>query len=241
MGDCWYCSSRCFQSAAEAELSQLLASGHEQANHVSRMPLGLILIGRGLLTGEQLKEAIGEQKEVGGEIGELLVRQGAVSEKQVAAVRATQWGCPVFAVEKHAVQTQVHIPPTLIQAYSVIPIHHVAATNLLLVGFVHGIEYGLLCAVERMTGCKTEPCFVTPSDFQLQMQLRNQLLERLGDTALREVKFEEVQTPAEMARIVRDYEVDLEAEEAIIGKCKEYLWARLKCGPKTVDLLFKTA
>jgi hypothetical protein len=42
-----------------------------------------------------------------------------------------------------------------------------------------------------------------------------------------------------MARILSSYSVHLEADEAVIGKCKEYLWARLKCGPRDVDLLFK--
>ena len=69
-----------------------------------RTPLGLNLISHGLLTIEQLKKATDEQKEAGGEIGELLVRQGSVSEKQVTAIRAAEWGCPVFTVPKHAIR-----------------------------------------------------------------------------------------------------------------------------------------
>jgi hypothetical protein len=42
-----------------------------------------------------------------------------------------------------------------------------------------------------------------------------------------------------MARILSSYGAHLEAEEAIIEKCREYLWARLKCGSNDVDLLFK--
>jgi hypothetical protein len=81
----WYCSSPCFTSAAEIEFSGLLTAEQEQASHVSRMPLGLMLISRGLLTSQKLREAIDGQKESGGEIGELLVRHGFVSEKQVTA------------------------------------------------------------------------------------------------------------------------------------------------------------
>jgi hypothetical protein len=51
----WYCSSRCFRSAAEQEVLRLLKPGMEQVAHVSRMPLGLNLISRGLLTIEQLR------------------------------------------------------------------------------------------------------------------------------------------------------------------------------------------
>ena len=235
----WYCCSACFAAAAEEELSELAVSRQETGIHLERMPLGLMMLRRGLLTSTEFKEVMGEQKEAGVEIGELLVRRGSVSEKQVTAVRATQWGCPVYAAPKHAMESKIHIPSTFMQLYSMIPLHYVAATNLLLVGFVHNVEYGLLYAIEKMTGCKTQACFVTPSDFQTQMQEREQVQEQWGDAIPKELTFETVQSSAEMARILCNYGTHLEADEAIIGKCKEYLWARLKCGPKDVDLLFK--
>jgi hypothetical protein len=239
MHDRWYCSSICFASAAEEELLELATSVKDQPSRVERMPLGLMLISRGLLTSAELREVRAEQKEEGGDIGELLVRRGSVSEKEITAVRATQWGCPVFEVPKHAMQPCVRIPSALMQFYSAIPLHYVAATNLLLVGFVHGVEYGLLYAIEKMTGCKTQPCFVTPSDFQNQMLQMKQEQPLCGEPALNEVKFEGVHSSAEIASIVCSYGIHLEADEASIEKCKEYLWARLKCGPSEVDLLFK--
>lgn len=235
----WYCSSSCFASAAEERLSELVTSGPEPANRVERMPLGLMLVSRGLLTSTEFKEVMDEQKEAGVEIGEFLVRRGSVSEKQVTAVRATQWGCPVFAAPKYPMQSKINIPSVFMRLYSMIPLYYVAATNLLLVGFVHNVEYGLLYAIEKMTGCKTQPCFVTPSDFQAQIQEIEQAKERSGETTANELEFESVHSSAEMARILCNYGAHLEADEAIIGKCKEYLWARLKCGPRDVDLLFK--
>jgi hypothetical protein len=239
MHDAWYCSSLCFTSAAEKKLSELLKSGVEQGTHVSRMPLGLILMSQGLLTSAQFKEVTGEQKELGGEIGDLLVRRGSVSERQVAAVRATQWGCPVFAMPKRQLQPGIQVPSTLLKLYSALPLHYVAATKLLLVGFVHGIEYGLLYAIEQMTGCKTQPCFVTPSDFRVQIDRNQEVLEKCADSLSNEVIFESVHTAAEMASILCRQGVDLEAHEVILGKCKEYVWARLVCGAREVDLLFK--
>jgi hypothetical protein len=235
----WYCSSHCFRAAAEQEVSRLLTSGTDQAAHVARMPLGLDLINHGLLTIEQLKKATDEQKEAGGEIGELLVRQGSVSEKQVTAIRATEWGCAVFAVPKRAIRIAISLPSTLMQIYSMIPVHYAAETNLLFVGFVHSIEYGLLYAIEQMTGCKTKPCFVTPSDFQIQMHQREKGQGQAADTSTREVKFENVQTPAEIASILCASGLEMEAEEAEIERCKVYLWARLTSGPRAVDILFR--
>jgi hypothetical protein len=233
----WYCSSRCFRSAAEQEVLRLLKPGMEQVAHVSRMPLGLNLISRGLLTIEQLKKATDQQKEAGGEIGELLVRQGSVSEKQVTAIRAAEWGCPVFTVPRHATPIEISIPSSLMRIYAMVPVHYAARTNLLLVGFVHSIEYGLLCAIEQMTGCQTKPCFVTPGDFQIQMREQEKAQGQAENPPVR--TFENIQTPAEIARILCASGVETEADGAFIERCKEYLWARLKGGPNAVDILFK--
>jgi hypothetical protein len=237
----WYCSSRCFESALELEALRLLKPGTEQAARVARMPLGLSLISHGLLTGEQLKKATDKQKEVGGEMGELLVRQGSVSEKQVTAVRATEWGCPVFAVPKQAFRIGIDLPSTLMHIYSMIPVHYVVRTNLLLVGFVHSIEYGVLYAIEHITGCETKPCFVTRSDFQRQMmQQQKEEQTQPGYTPARELTFESIRTPGEIARTLCASGVEIEADEALIERCKEYLWARLKSESQALDILFRT-
>lgn len=239
MHDWWYCSSRCFTAAAEKELWALLPPSVEHGSQFSRMPLGLNLISRGLLTSAQYKKAVEEQKRAGGEIGELIVRSGSLSERQVTDVVAAQWGCPVFSMPRHLVRTRVHIPFTLIKLNSAIPLHYVSASNLLLVGFVHGIRYGLLSAIEQIIGCKTQPCFVTPSDFQSEQRHLERARDRQGDTSGQEVKFENAQTSREMAENLCNHCVDHEADEVIIKRCNEYIWARLKSGSRETDLLFK--
>ena len=239
MHDSWYCSSRCFRLAAEQEVVRLLKPANGHAAHIARMPLGLDLISHGLVTKEQLKKATDAQKETGGEIGELLVRQGAVSEKQVTAIRATEWGCPVFTPPKHAARIGIHIPATLMRLHSMVPVHYVVRTNQLLVGFIHGVEYELLYAVEQMTGCETKPCFITPTELRIQMHQLEEAEGQATDNPPRENKFESPQTPEEIARILCISGVEIEAEEALIARCREYLWGRLRSGAKAVDLLFK--
>jgi hypothetical protein len=235
----WYCSARCFRAAVEKEITRLLSSGTEPANHVSRMPLGLNLVNRGLVTVEQLREAASKQKEAGGEIGEVLVSNGSVTEKQVTAIRAADWGCPVFAVPQHPVRIKIEVPSTLIRLYLMIPVHYVEATNLLLVGFVQAVEYGLLYTIEQMTGCTTKPCFITPSDFQIQMRHREQAQTRAREAPVKEVKSDDIKTPAEIAQAICTSGLDMEADEALLSKCKDYVWARLKSGSQAADFLFK--
>lgn len=235
MHDAWYCSSPCFTSAVEKEIAILLSGRKRHSDNLLRLPLGMILISRGLLNTEQWREVSALQKDTGAEIGELLVRHCGLTEEQITAARAAQWNCPVFSAPRNVVPTDVQIPSALIAHYSAIPLHYVPATKLVLVGFVERIEYGLLYAIEKIAGCKTRACFVSPSDFKLQMEQREQAEGPLG----KQVVCDDILTAAEMAQTLCRYGVDMEADEAVIGRCKEHIWARLKCGGSDVDLLFR--
>jgi hypothetical protein len=114
------------------------------------------------------------------------------------------------------------------------PVHYVAATRQLLVGFIHAIEYGPLYGLEQVIDCKAQPCFITASDFHLQQQAQ------LRQTIPEELKFDDIQSSEEMARILCSYGVLTSADRVAVARCKQYLWARLTSARKTVDLLFKT-
>lgn len=238
MRGCWYCSSKCFTTALMNRFSSLLSVGDVQHNRVSRVHLGMILVSQGLLTKARLREVLDEQKKAGGEIGELLVRSGLVNERQVVAARSAQWGCPVFAVPKRGVVTKMQIPSCFVRLHSAVPLHYTADAKQVLIGFVNDIEYGLLYAIEDMTGCRTRPCFITPGDFQSQVAHQEFILSQSDSMLPREVEFERIHTPIEMAELLCDYAADLEADEVVVGRFAERLWARVKCGTKDVDLLF---
>jgi hypothetical protein len=234
MHDGWYCGARCFTAAAEKVMSPLLDSMPEPVHRAERMPLGLFLVSRNLINKQQLREATLEQKELGGEIGTLLVSRGVVSERQVASARATQWGVPLFVLPSHGVRSSIRLPAALVEVYSALPLHYGAVSNQLLVGFVHSIDYGLLYAIEHIVGCKTQPCFVTPSDFETERKVLQEGSPNEG------LVFEAPKTPAAMARAFCASALDLEAHEAVIAKCRDYLWARLKREGEAADLLFRT-
>ncbi len=234
MNERWYCSYRCFVSTAEERFAQLLTRGYSESNHVSRRPIGLLVLRRGWLSQEQLRIATEEQRQTGNEMGEELVRLGFLSEGQVATVRAAQRGCPVFSVLGTTLPVAVCLPPTLMNRYCMVPVHYVAATKHLLVGFVHAIEYGPLYGVEQVATCKTQPCFITAGDFRTQLQAQAQ------QATPEELNFDDIQSATEMGRILCSYGVLTKADRVAIARCNEYLWARLKSAGKTVDLLFKT-
>jgi hypothetical protein len=56
-----------------------------------RRPIGEIFLEQGLLTSDQLDEALREQAETGQRLGELLVAKGVVSRLELASALADQW------------------------------------------------------------------------------------------------------------------------------------------------------
>jgi hypothetical protein len=233
MEDLWYCSYGCLRHAAESRFAHLLAGAAPGASRTERMPLALTLLSRGLLSTGQYKTAVEAQRESGEEIGGVITRLNFLSPKQITAVRAAQWGCPVFTRATAMSGPGVHIPASLMRSASMVPLHYVASTRKLLVGFAYGVEYGPLYAVEQVLDCTAQACFITPEEF-------HETIGRLtGLENPDELKFEERLRPAEMTRILCDYGALLDADAVVIRRCREFLWARLSNREKQTDLLFR--
>jgi Type II secretion system (T2SS), protein E, N-terminal domain len=239
LGKSWYCSKRCFTPVASEQISDLVMLEPASENRPSRMPLGLILVDKGQLTDEQFRNAIEEQKHMGGEIGELLVRGDLATEKQVTAARAIQWGCPVYVTPRRLAKTKVSIPSELCAEYFMAPLHYGMATNRLLVGFVYGIDYGVLYTIEQMTGSKTQPCFITPKDYEAQVTQGQAGSE--GAIVPKEIPVYFAKSPAQMVDIIYTRSEEIEGTEVVFARCKNHLWARIRAGVNTTDLLFNVA
>jgi hypothetical protein len=63
-----------------------------EAAHITWRPLGRLLVEQGLLTGEELEQALAEQQTSGKRLGETIVALGFVSGPQLAAALASQYG-----------------------------------------------------------------------------------------------------------------------------------------------------
>lgn len=66
---------------------------------MARLRLGEILIKQGVLTEQQLNEAIETQKREKGRVGEILIKLKYITEEQLAASLATQLGIPCYSSE----------------------------------------------------------------------------------------------------------------------------------------------
>ncbi len=87
------------------------------------MGLGDILIQGGLLTEDQLKEALTEQRETRERLGEILVNRGWITEDDVTRALGGQLGYEIFDPTKHPVEPGALelVPVDIAQRFDVLP------------------------------------------------------------------------------------------------------------------------
>ena len=232
----WYCSPECFEPAAEKQIAELCAAPVRPGQgQKSRIPLGLILYSRGVLTKDQLQNVLDRHKESGANVGDAAQQLGFATAEQVTAAVASQWSFPVFPLGDQSVVLPVRIPRVLLELYSILPVHLVEQGRRLLIGFVNGVQYQILYTIEHMTTYTVEPCFITAQDYERQLSLPSPAPR--DDEHL----FEETMSFTEMARITRSYAVQLGAVQARLGKCRNFVWVRICGGKQDMDLLFRVA
>ncbi len=232
VGDAWYCSPDCFAMESRHRLAWLCTRTVVEMPRNPRLPLGLALLAKDTISEGQLRFAVAFSEHRGVNLETTLLEQGIVSEKQLAAARAAQWGCPVLGQEPAGQIVEADLPPTLLRACSAAPLHYSAKAKRLVLGFVHRVEHSLLQSVEQITGCRAEPCFITPSEFEEQM-------DRLSPVdGYAEIVDNDPGTVPQMARTLGRFAVEYSAREARFTRCKSWVWARISGKRGTVDAIF---
>ncbi len=229
----WYCSVDCFVKAARSRFAALSEVPTMDVPHSPRMPIGSVMLAKGYLTREELQFALAQSRRNGEELETTLIRLSAVDEWQLASARAMQWGYPVLGRDRVSHAVTADVPVSLMRTFSAAPLHYSTSAQRLVVGFVYRVEHSLLHALEHATGCRAEPCFITPTAFNYQM-------ERMQcDETYREVVLQDSWTPEEMAKTVGRFALEVTAREASLSHCQGYLWMRLAGKRRTIDVLFR--
>jgi len=231
----WYCSPQCFEIAARQSFQRALVAVSASPPMRHRVPLGLLMLSRGLLTNRQLRMALEAQQSEGrGRIGHWLKELGFVSEQQVTATLGLQWSCPVLSrPEPRDSACSRLLPFPLLENFRMLPVQFVNATRTLYLAFCQGVEYVALCAIEHILGCHTEACLVSDTVMKSALQHLEQS-RRSGD-----LLFESCRHASEMARITCGYALKLGVGEVRLARCGRYLWIRLEAREDHTDLLFR--
>jgi hypothetical protein len=233
VGDQWYCGPVCFQLEAEQRFTRILDSRKRPiARRSPRMPLELVMVSRGMITEEQLKTAYASKHSEDGII-RTLQNLGYVNAGQVLSATAAQWGFPVFPLKSAGPSVDISFPSHLIEKYRFLPVHLSAITGKLLLGFVNGVDHGLVRVIETITGHAVAPCFIAADEYERYRPY--------FATNQSEVVFESPASAKEMASILRNYGQQVEADEASFAHCRDFAWIRLKHNSEPFDVIFQFA
>lgn len=233
----WFCGPDCFERGAHSKILELLATRRQEKPIALRMPLGLVLLSRGILTHDQVKVALDQQKETGQNFGDVVQQLGFATQQNITAGVAAQWNCPVFSLKEHPVPTEIHIPKILLEQYGMLPVHFSEIGRKLMVGFVSRVHHGMLYTIEQMTSCVAAPCFITANEYRQRLQLLS-LSSAENELVFDHDHADRDNATVEIAKLVRNYVNQLGAAEARLGICRDYLWARMH-GRQEMDILFR--
>lgn len=127
--------------------------------------LGQILIDAGLIDEQELSYALKSQRQIGGTVGEALIRLGHVTDEQILNALSNQLTIP--HVNLHKVSIPADILNTLsyskVKEKRVLPLGHEG--NTLVVGMVDPTDGETLSEVELKIGKPVKPAIVTSHQF----------------------------------------------------------------------------
>lgn len=136
----------------------------EKRGRVMTQRLGDILTGKGVVTREQIDEALRVQ--VGGNrrLGYILIKMGVISDDQLMDVLSQQMEVPIINIgEQFSADVKSVLPKYLCQKYTVVPVSK-GGNNILNVAMVDPSDDAAIADVEGYTGMVVKPMLARSKD-----------------------------------------------------------------------------
>ncbi|MHC4133002.1 MAG: GspE/PulE family protein [Planctomycetota bacterium] len=134
----------------------------------NKIPLGKLLLSRGVVTAEQVEQALSDQKEKGHRrlLGELLVEMGYCTENQISSALAEAYGVPYAQVSPKLCDPMAVelLTRDFLEEHNVLPLFKVFGTVTIAVSEPTNVF--LIDEIERITGCKVQVVCATSKDIK---------------------------------------------------------------------------
>jgi type IV pilus assembly protein PilB len=119
--------------------------------------LGEMLLEADLLSEDQLKQALSDQKRAGLKLGQFLVRQGIVNEHKIVDILSQQLKIEQYHPDRYPLDMDLSrvVPIEFAQKYQVVPLRKKG--RLLTIAMTDPLDINTLDAIEIMTNSEVEP------------------------------------------------------------------------------------
>ncbi len=177
------------------------------------LKLGELLLKAKLITEEQLQKALDEQKQLGGRLGEHLVRLGYVTEDDILDCLSQQYGVPSINLRQFEIDDSIIrlIPADVARKYQFIPVSKTGAT--LTVAMADPTNVFAMDDITFITGYRVEPVVAS------EEALREAIDRYYGTTHAVELKkvMEDLSTAEDAALEVLEEEEELDVASLEAG------------------------
>ncbi|MGH2403181.1 MAG: GspE/PulE family protein [bacterium] len=182
----------------EAELTRLVVLGHavaergwEDAAAVYHAPaggrtkLGQLLVEAGLISEQQLADALAEQGKTGDKLGRILIERGYVPKQIIGQILEAQQGVPYINLSAYPVDIGLlrSIPEALVIEHKVMPM--VREGNEVHLAMVDPTDIVAIDRVAFITKARVKPFLTTESDFAIALgkhfDAQMRVAERVGE------------------------------------------------------------
>jgi hypothetical protein len=232
----WYCDFNCMKPVMVNRLRTLLNGFAHEKSRTYRLPIGLLLVHRGVITAEHLRNALRLQRESGqGRLGEVLREMRVLSDQQLAAALGSQWGCPVFPLERQRSHLSYGelLPLPLLESSRSVPAYYAADGQTLHLAFGERLDHTTLYAIGEMLSCRTFACVAPEAEVTTALEHFRKTVPR------QETSFDSIREPREMAWTICSYAEHLKSARTNVVRAGAYVWVRFFRDASTRDLLFR--
>lgn len=131
-----------------------------------RKRLGELVVEAGLITEEQLQQALQEQKQLNMRLGDVLISRGYITDQQRIEILEFQLGIPHVQLFRQKVDPKVigMIPQKLVEKHKVLPLR--TEGNKLFVAMDDPLDYFAIDELRMVTGMRIEPVIALKDELQ---------------------------------------------------------------------------
>lgn len=171
--------------------------------------VGEILLEKGIITPEQLDEALMLQRRRDGFIGEILIGLGYASEEDIAGCLAIQYGFPYERLGSIDVDPEIikAIPLEVARHYQIVPLSK--NEDILRIAMADPLNVFAIDYLISLTGCKIDSVIATPKDISTaisRLYSDAKITENIIDDILKEIST----SPIELVQSKKDKFPDLQ-------------------------------
>lgn len=139
-------------------------------NRLVKKRLGEMLVEQGLLSNEQVQDALRMQHQSGLLFGETLVQNQLITEEKIVGVLVNQFGIPYILPTQYQISKDLLeiFEPVMMRRYQFVPMDSIG--SVLLIAIAGSLTEEVLKEIEGQTGCTLQLFLTKMSEINLVLQ-----------------------------------------------------------------------